>query len=43
MRMMDNGIARDMTSEEIEAAYNNPEPSVEDKAEAYDILMGVSE
>lgn len=43
MKIVDNGIVRDMTAEEEEAFYKDPEPSVEDKAEAYDILTGVSE
>jgi hypothetical protein len=37
---------RDATAEEYEAwqrAQEEPEPTAEDKAEAYDILMGVSE
>ena len=52
MKILDNSIVRDMTSEE-EAAFiamheNQPEspdelPTAQDKAEAYDILMGVNE
>ncbi len=42
MKIVDNGIVRDMTAEEEEAFYNDPEPTAEDKAEAYDILMGVT-
>ena len=40
MKIVDNGIVRDMTAEEEEAFYKDPEPTAEDKAEAYDILTG---
>ena len=49
MKIMEYGIVREMTAEEEEAfnkAHENLPPSpvdiptVEDKAEAYDILMG---
>lgn len=44
MRICVNGITRDMTAEE-ELAYlqQSEEPSLEDKAEAYDILIGEEE
>lgn len=43
MKICVNGITRDMTAEE-EVEYLHPaeEPTAEDKAEAYDILMGVN-
>ena len=49
MKIIDNGVIRDMTPEEeqefIEMRENlpNPEDADENKAAAYDILMGVSE
>lgn len=47
MQICDNGVMRDMTPEEEELANNLPNPedvvTVEDKAEAYDILMGGAE
>lgn len=47
MKMLDNNIVRDMTEEEIAeflSADNNPEQTeTEQKAQAYDILMGVVE
>lgn len=41
MKIMENGIVRNMTAEE-EAAFleSIKDPTTEDKAEAYDILMG---
>lgn len=44
MRICVNGITRDMTAEE-ERAYlaQEDEPTIEDKAEAYGILMGEEE
>lgn len=43
LKIMVNGVVREMTPAE-EAEYYAPEgPTAEDKAEAYDILTGVSE
>lgn len=41
MKICIDGVTRDMTPQE-EAAYlaRETEPTIEDKAEAYDILMG---
>lgn len=38
MRVCDNGVYREATAEEIEAWESTPEP--DDKAEAFDILLG---
>lgn len=44
MQICDNGVMRDMTAEEEFTANNLPNPAkqvtAEDKAEAFDILMG---
>lgn len=45
MKICDNGVIRDMTPEEEYTANHLPDPAAQvddsDKAEAYDILMGV--
>lgn len=38
MMVYDNGVYREPTAEELEAWENIPEP--DDKAEAFDILIG---
>jgi hypothetical protein len=47
MQICDNGVIREMTEAEEYMANNLPDPADQvtdtDKAEAYDILMGVSE
>ena len=49
MKIIDNGVIRDMTPDEerefieMHEHLSNPEEAESNKAEAYDILMGVSE
>lgn len=46
MKQMIDGVIREMTQEEETEFYQmiaNTDPPIEDKSEAFDILMGVSE